>query len=173
MGEKITEKAGEMIGKAHAAAATLKGDTGIFRKLQEEHAEVSTLMKRVATSSDPETRRDLFPKIRRELLAHAEAEEKEFYPILEQRPETQALAKQARNEHAEVELMLDQLVGMDASSDAWVDVFDRLMKSVEQHVQEEEHEIFPKAKPFFDDTQANQVEKVYMERKREAMQHFA
>jgi len=155
----------EVIGKVAAKMKGL-GSSGIYKRLKEDHGEVSALMKRVAASSDPDTRRKFFPKVRESLLAHSKAEDKEFYAPLFDQPETRGLIEHSRDDHDEIERLLDALSRMDAATDAWVEDFKRLMHAVEAHVKVEENEVFPKAAGIFSDNQAKEMERRFLEEKK-------
>lgn len=169
MSKKITETVGKAMGKAHAVAARVQGDRGIFSRLQEEHAEVSVLMKRVSTAADENTRRALFPKIRLELLAHANAEELELYSLLELHDETRGMANHAKEQHESVERLLLGLQETHFASSMWRETFQRLVRDVERHVVEEEHSIFPKAKVLLDRGQSQKAAEAYVAAKKRAM----
>lgn len=165
---KATEKASELAGKAKAGKAALSGDTGIFKRLQEEHTGVSTLMKRVSISNDPEVRHELFTKIRKELLAHAEGEEREFYSVLREYEATRDLATHGHAEHEELESILRELGQLDVASDRWLEKFHDLQRMVEHHIQDEEHQLFPKAQEVIEHDRAKKMEHRYAEAKQEA-----
>src|SRR5262245_17529982 len=74
MTSKIEEMAAKAVGVAKAAKATLEGFDGVFRHIVQEHGEVSALLMRLKLSSDPDTRRELWSDIRKELLSHEQAE---------------------------------------------------------------------------------------------------
>lgn len=156
-----SEIAGQLFGKARGAAkAIIEGRGGIFRRLAEEHGEVNALMQRVmASSADSDARRELFPKIREELIAHAEAEQAEFYAKLNQFDKTRDLMPQSEDEHAEIERMLDELQASDSSQPIWMDTFKQLVHKVTTHVDREENEIFPRADEVLSEDQANDIEK--------------
>jgi hemerythrin superfamily protein len=149
-------------GAAKGAAKALAGYPGIFHHLAGEHAEVSTLMKRVANaSSGSSDREELFAEIRKNLLAHARGEEQEFYPELRKFPEIEPLVSECLREHKRIEEYLDQLHGADKSSDAWQRRFEDMMAAVETHVEREEKELFPKARDLLDRQVAKDMEKRY------------
>jgi len=50
------ELASKAMGAMKVGKATIEGLTGIFRKLAQEHGEVSALLMRVKSSSDPQVR---------------------------------------------------------------------------------------------------------------------
>ena len=157
-GSKMGSKA---VGAAKGAAKALAGYPGIFRHLAGEHAEVSTLMRRVAGSSAASERNELFTEIRKNLLAHARGEEQEFYPELRKFPEIEPLVTECLREHKRIEEYLDQLNGADKSSEAWKNRFEEMMTAVETHVEREENELFPKAKDLVDKGVAKDMEERY------------
>ena len=153
---------GKAAGMAKSAAKALAGYPGIFHHLAGEHAEVATLMKRVAGSgSDSSAREEVFAEIRKNLLAHAKGEEQEFYPELRKFPEIEPLVTECLREHKRIEEYIDQLHGADKSSDAWMNRFEEMMKAVETHVKREEKELFPKAKDLLDRQVAKDMESRY------------
>lgn len=165
-----SEAAGGLFGRLRGLAKqVVEGFGGIYRQLAEEHGEVDALLKRMAGSSeDSDVRRDLFPKMRNQLLAHAKGEERTFYPVLQEHEETRALAERAISDHKEIEKMLDELHSSDPATPAWTSRFEQLQKAVESHVELEENEIFPKAKEIIGKDEAQEMQARYdSERKTE------
>lgn len=156
---KGTEAAGTAAGMAKGAAKALQGYPGVFRHLASEHAEVATLMKRIAKSDDE--RRELFQELRRNLLAHAHAEEQEFYPQLERYTELAPLVARCKEDHKDVEHKLERLASSDMSADSWLQAFKQMQQAVEAHVEREEKELFPQARDLLSSDQAKQMEEQY------------
>lgn len=147
MAKSMSEKAAKAVGAVRGfAKGTMTGYTGIFQTLIKEHGEVSALMGRVLASHDAQTQRELFTAIRAELLSHAEAEEQEFYAVLLRRPTTREMAEQSLRDHKTLEDVLIEMAAMDPEEPAWSVRFRALKDIVDQHVQEEEKELFPRAK---------------------------
>lgn len=144
---RATKAAAKVAGKTHGAIKALEGYGKIFHHLAAEHAELATLMKRIASSADDSDVRDeLFPEVRTNLLAHAHAEESEFYPVLERYPELETLVSHCREDHEEIDARLDEVEAAGSTkSAAWLGRFKRLMEAVTHHVQREEQELFPAA----------------------------
>lgn len=157
-GSKFTS---QVAGAGKGAMKALEGYSGIFHHLAGEHAEVSVLMKKVAGTTDAQEREKLFPEIRRNLLAHAQGEEEEFYPILREYPELQGSVDRCLAEHEEIETQLEALNSGDKSSRDWLDRFERLMGAVESHVEHEEQELFPRANDLLESQQAKDMEERY------------
>jgi len=116
--------------------------------LKKDHEKASTLMKKIADSSEGavKTREQNFEKLKSELQAHTAAEEEILYPALQEHEETRAIALEAIEEHKLVEQLLDELEAMDVSSEEWTAKFTVLKENVEHHVEEEEDEMFKQAR---------------------------
>jgi hemerythrin superfamily protein len=155
IGSKI---AGKAAGAGKQAMEALAGYPGVFHHLAAEHAEVSILMMRIANSSEESSvRSELFPDLRRKLLAHAHAEEEEFYPQLRQLPELADLVERSLQEHKQIETQLDELEAGDKSSESWTKRFEETMHAVQRHVDLEEDQVFPKAKDLLIGEQADEM----------------
>jgi len=133
------------MGAAKDVKAGLKGLTGVFMHLMEEHGKVSALIKRVSMSTDDEVRAKLYPMIRMELLAHEKGEVEAVYPMLAEFPETAAIASEHRNQASELEAAIIELDALAVSSPSWAPAFERLAKLVTDHVNLEEGSYFPRA----------------------------
>lgn len=151
MANKVEHVASKVLGGAKAAKATLEGLTGVFRHLEKEHGEVSALLMRLKASSDPGTRRELLPKIRRELLAHERAEIAELYPALRSNPQTEAMADAHDADAERLDSAVEALTAVAVDSPHWPAALDTLIERVQHHVHEEEREYFPTAQRVFKD----------------------
>lgn len=157
-----SKAASKVAGKAKGATKALAGYPGIFHHLAEEHGEVSALMARVVSSADDsEVREELFPRIRKSLLAHARAEEQEFYPVLQEFPELGELVTECIDEHHKVERYLEQLASGNKETKTWREVFETLQNAVTTHVEREEEELFPKARDCLSAEQATEMQERY------------
>jgi hemerythrin superfamily protein len=149
--EKIASKA---MGGMKAAKATIEGLSGVFRHLAQEHGEVTALLLRVKMSSDPKVRIELFPTIRKELLGHERCELDVVYPAMEPHAELQQMVAQHRQEAAELEKLLEQLVALDYRDEAWMTTFASMVDTIQRHTQEEENQIFPAAQRVLGDEES-------------------
>ncbi len=161
-----TDVIGKVMGKMKGVRQEMTGGTGIFARLSTEHGEISTMIRRVAASGKHSKVRDeLFPEIRRQLLAHAHAEEKEVYSVFRNIPELSDRMTQSADEHHEIERMLDELGTMNKADDGWIEKFRGLMGLVQRHVMEEEMQIFPKAKDALGRERSQELERIYLKTK--------
>jgi len=131
------------MGAAKKAKGTLEGLTGIFKTLMEEHGQVSALLLRVKASDDPETRQRLWSTIRRELLAHEQGELAIVYPMYSQYPAISNLAVEHNRQATELSGLIESINLINVADPAWEAMFDDLVKLVQDHVSQEESEIFP------------------------------
>ena len=161
--EQIASKA---MGAMKAAKATVKGLGGVFRKLSQEHGEVTALLVRVKKSTDVEVRRHLFPDIRRDLLAHEKGETEVVYPAFRRYPELVQIADAHQKEADQMEQIIEELSSIDYADAAWGRMFDRLADLVMQHANQEENEYFPKASRVMVDGEPDVLEKQYLDTKR-------
>ena len=158
---KLTELASKAVGIARAASATLAGYRGIFRTLKREHGEVSVLMMRIATEREGADRAQLFPLIVRELLAHAQAEDAEFYTILADHESTRGMVMQLEADHERIEMLLDELATIPTNASGWLLRFRELQRAVQEHVDQEENQVFPRARHILSPEMAEEIDHRY------------
>jgi hypothetical protein len=165
----IRETRAKAAGAIRKVGAVLKGDVGIVQRLKEEHGELTSLMHQVsAAGAGPEAvevRRALFPKIRRELISHGRAEERELYLVLELFDDTREIAERCGDEHAAVEQLVEHLAQMSMEPSSWFDVFEQVRMRVEHHIEEEESKVFAILDERLDPVRAALVERRYADEK--------
>lgn len=136
------EVAAKVMGKAKVAKGTIEGLSGIFTTLMEEHGQVAALMMRLKGSSDVGLRRELWPKIRAELLSHEQGELLVLYPVYRAHPELAQIAAEHERDATELTSLIDELAATDIAQPLWADRFSALVQTVQQHVKKEEREFF-------------------------------
>ena len=162
MANKSSKAAAEVAGKTKAAGKAMKGEVGVLKHLAGEHGKAASLMQRIAKSSeDSDARQKGFDELKIELLAHAKAEEKVFYPALKKHPELSDLVAKSLDQHQKVEQKLEKLSSGNRSTKTWHQEFERMKNAVEQHVELEEKQIFPLAKDLFTKDQLEELEERY------------
>jgi len=146
--------ASKAMGAIKDVKATFKGLTGVFKHLMEEHGKVAALLKRVKGSSDVQLRSELYPDIRKELLAHEKGEMAVVYPVLAEFAETEGITAQHNIEARELESAIAAVDALAFDDPSWEPAFTRLAELVEQHVDEEESDFFPKAQSVIGENEA-------------------
>lgn len=144
----------------------------IFEALREDHDTQRTLIDiLVKTEGDSDGRNELFAKLRKELSAHAGAEERFFYVPLMEADLTQEAARHSVAEHKELDDLVEKLEGYDMSGPQWVQTARELRDRLLHHLDEEEKEVFPVAGKALAETEKTTLASAYaddMERRRSA-----
>jgi hemerythrin-like domain-containing protein len=145
MANRMEEIGKKGAGQLKGAIAALKGETGIFRTLVQQHGEVSVMLKRLKGTDDANKRLELWAELRSELLSHDRAETRVLYPELKNIEKTKLMAEQHDQEASQLEALIFKLDGIDTGSDEWPVQINALMDLVSHHIDEEEKEWFPEA----------------------------
>jgi hemerythrin-like domain-containing protein len=115
----------------------------IFEALTADHDTQRTLIDLITkTSGASDGRRELYDRLKRELDAHAGAEERYFYIPLMEHDLTQDKARHSVAEHKELDDFLEQLDGYDMSGPQWLPTAEQLAHRLIHHLDEEEREVF-------------------------------
>jgi hemerythrin-like domain-containing protein len=119
-----------------------------FTLLKEDHKKVAGILEEIdaTTERGVKTREDLFTQLKTELDIHAEIEETIFYPALEKHGETRDITLEGIEEHRIVKELLAELDSMAKDDEIWTAKMTVLKENVEHHVEEEESEMFSKAR---------------------------
>jgi hemerythrin superfamily protein len=128
-----------------------------FELLKNDHAKVSSLFDRIEPATDATTRQQLFTQLKQELDLHAHLEETILYPALKGAAETRDITEEAYEEHQEVKDLLAELEATPADSEEWSDMIMELRENVEHHVEEEEGEMFVKAREVLSEQEINEI----------------
>ncbi|MFL6253707.1 MAG: hemerythrin domain-containing protein, partial [Pyrinomonadaceae bacterium] len=77
---------------------------------------------------------------------HAKIEESIFYPAIKQAAETREIVLEGFEEHHVIKMLLNELDSMPVDTEQWAAKLKVLKENVEHHVEEEEQEMFQKAR---------------------------
>ena len=135
----------------------------IYEALKSDHEKVKKLLIKLVSSSEAGTPewKSLVSEIRDELIPHSRAEEAVFYNSLRESDQTAELARHAYMEHMEAESILRALQVMSAVDVNWKALALKLKTDLENHVAEEEGEMFTAAKKIFTHDDAIAMEKAF------------
>jgi len=115
-----------------------------FELLKNDHKKVADLFGRIEKASG-KAKSSLFKQIHNELEIHTQIEEDIFYPALRNPKETRDITLESLEEHRVVKDLLAELAG-GKPNDKWDAKLTVLKENVEHHVDEEENDMFGKAK---------------------------
>lgn len=117
----------------------------IVSLLTQQHEKVKSLFRAIEAAPDRESAESLLVEIIDALQLHATIEERIFYPELRKAMGEDEPVDHALEEHAEVKNLIEQIFA-DPPEPELRTIVKTLIAAVEQHVMEEETELFPAAK---------------------------
>lgn len=119
-----------------------------FSLLKSDHEKVAGILDRLEATTERalKTREDLFAQLKTELDIHAHIEETILYPVLEKAEESRDITLEAYEEHRLVKQLLGELEAAAKDDEQWTAKFTVLKENIEHHVEEEEGEMFKKAR---------------------------
>ena len=130
-----------------------------FQLLKEDHQKVSGIFQQLEPTTEraEKTRTELFAKLQEELDIHAKIEEAVFYPAIKQAAETREIVLEGFEEHHVVKMLLKELEAMPVDTEQWTAKLKVLQENVEHHVEEEEGEMFQKARDVLSEDDINRL----------------
>lgn len=114
--------------------------------------------------------KELYNKIRKELLSHAHAEQETVYRRLMENAEEKDPVREAIKEHETIENILSDMDNLDPGTDAWKQMVERLESEVKHHVDEEESTLFDHMKRLFTDEESENISEQFLEKKNEKLE---
>ncbi|KIN63237.1 Hemerythrin [Sulfitobacter noctilucicola] len=119
----------------------------IYEAIKADHDEHRTLLNTLAeTSGDSEERQKAWDSFYHDVKSHAAAEEETFYSKLISETWGQDAARHSVHEHQQLDDLMEELNEMDMSSPGWLTKFKTLKHDYEHHMDEEEDEVFTRAR---------------------------
>ena len=137
----------------------------IYQTLKNDHDAVQDLMQKLKKGQGPKADERSFATLKEELTLHSKAEETVFYTALRGHREAQELVQHATREHKQVEDMLEEMAELDSQSQEFHAKLEELRGAVEDHVEEEEGEIFETARKLFSDDEARRMDDAFQQEK--------
>jgi hemerythrin superfamily protein len=117
--------------------------------LTEDHNKVKKMFKefeKLCKKDDNEGKEQLATQICKELTVHAQLEEEIFYPVVREAIDDDDLMNEAVVEHTTAKDLIAQIQSMRVSDPMYDAVVKVLGEYINHHVEEEQNEIFPKAR---------------------------
>ncbi|MEO8274355.1 MAG: hemerythrin domain-containing protein [Chloroflexota bacterium] len=120
--------------------------------LKADHDKVKDLLADLESTTERgvKTRAELFATIKGELTIHEVIEEEIFYPALKSHPKAKDIVLEGYEEHHVVDLLMRELEDLDVTDESWGAKAIVMKENIEHHIEEEEGEMFTKARQVFD-----------------------
>lgn len=147
-----------------------KSDMNIQDVIRMDHSKVSILFTEIENSNDPKKIEEYFAQIYKDLSVHSEAEEQVVYPAVRAfYGDTQELY----DEQAEMKTMLAEIKSMNPSDSNFKAKVETLKNAVQEHVRQEEDEMFMAIRNNCSDAQREQLATKFKEAKAKLQQQMA
>jgi len=133
----------------------------IYDILQREHEEVGELFHQLEEAKGL-VALQLFAKLKLKLVPHARAEEAIVYPRLQKADETAEQVLESLEEHKQVDALIAELDASSPRDERWAAKMKVLADMVGHHVDEEEGELFPRARQILSDREAVELGEAFV-----------
>ena len=135
--------------------------------LENEHKHMRKLLDELEATTDRgfKIRSELFATIKGELTLHEVIEEEIFYPELKAHPRAKDIVLEGYQEHHVVDLLMAELERLDVRDESWGAKAKVMKENVEHHMEEEEGDMFLKARQVFDKAELDDLGRRMEERR--------
>lgn len=144
-------------------------DARIFQDLKADHDRHRAMLEELGNAPG-ERRAALFEDLRKELMAHAAAEEESLYATMLGCPDLRDEARHSVSEHKEVDDYLGELMELDAASSEWTETFEKMRHRYLHHIDEEEEDMFPEAAETLSEEAEARIARIFEDRKPKELQ---
>lgn len=116
--------------------------------LKEDHRRVEKLLEQIGGTSEADVtkRQDLYRQLADDMQAHEIIEEEILYPALKDHPKAREVVLEGYEEHHVIDLILDEMFEVPEDTEQWHAKLKVLHENLEHHIEEEEEEMFARAR---------------------------
>ena len=127
--------------------------------LTDDHRVVKKLLRELESTTDRgvKTREELFTRIKADLTVHEIIEEEIFYPALKEHPKAKDIVLEAYEEHNVVDTLMSELSSLPFDDERWGAKAKVMQENIEHHIEEEEGDMFKKARQVFDEAELEEL----------------
>ena len=154
---------------ARAKAPTTHAHPDAVSLLRADHKKMRQLLTDLKSAEKPGQRQRLLAQVKQELEVHTQIEEEIFYPAFRAAAQTkkdEQLFHEATAEHHAADLMLQEVGSADDATEEFPGRAKVLKEVVEHHAQEEETDMFPRARKLIGAAELRRLAEQMVERKR-------
>lgn len=141
--ERAATRAGR--GKGARGAAEAEAGPDALQFLEQQHREVERFIEQLKSARNSGQKERGLERVANALAAHTKLEETIFYPAVFG-TDTERLLRESVEEHLIAKRLLSDLMKMEPSDPQFMSKVTVLEEVVRQHVEEEEHELFPQVR---------------------------
>ncbi|MBY0502176.1 MAG: hemerythrin domain-containing protein [Alphaproteobacteria bacterium] len=147
----------------------MTNNKNILEILQNEHTQVLDLFSQIEKEKTLEKKQEIFKKIKTELDKHNHAEERTFYKKIKEESGQKLLITVGQEEHELAERFMDELEN-ESDEVKWLAKIQILKTLVEDHVSDEEEDIFEVAKQIYNVKELEMIGEEFLAEKKNIME---
>lgn len=137
---RVQDAVAALSGVIGGAVTRTKPDMNIAEILQMDHRKVDALFMEIEKTDDPQKLQEFFGQLYKDLTVHAEAEEEVVYPAVRS---YYSNTQELYSEQAQMKEMLADIKSTSTSSSEFKAKINNLKNAVQDHVRQEENDLFP------------------------------
>jgi len=160
----------KQVSKRERSHTRAKKET-LFDLLKKDHESVMDIFDQIDEEESTESLRGLFSQLQDELDEHMQLEEQFFYPALKENDDSREKILESYEQHQVVKTVLSQMQGVSPDDERWVAKIKVLSELVNQHMGEEEKEVFKMAKRLIEKEKLREIVGEIEKAKRELIWH--
>jgi iron-sulfur cluster repair protein YtfE (RIC family) len=154
-----------------------EGTMNAIQLLKSEHEKAKQAFEEIQAASANQ-RAPLWAKLEPELKVHEEMEEAALYgPVAQELGSTDQTLKEWHEHHheevTEAEALIQEIDGLDSTSDDWLEKVEELQEALEHHIEEEEGDIWPRIQQAWDQSKLESAGQQMETLKRQKMSRAA
>ena len=140
----------------------------IYDAIKADHDEHRALLDTIAgTTGASDERRQAWTAFYNDVKSHAAAEEETFYSKLISKTWGQDAARHSVHEHQQLDDLMEELNEMDMGHGSWLEKFKTLQHDYNHHMDEEENEVFTRAREVISEDEIKGYGDRFLARKKE------
>ena len=128
-----------------------------IESLEKDHARIRSLFSDLESTDEPQELQDYFEKLGNILTIHAEAEEQVLYPEARNCEGTDELIDKGHQEHEKGDEMVLAIKSINPNESEFKEKVKQLQDFMLKHLDEEEHELFPRVRQGMDDQKLEEL----------------
>jgi len=145
--------------------------------LKNEHEKAKRAFGEIQAAS-ADQRAQLWAKLEPELKVHEQMEEAALYgPVASEVGSNDETLREWQQHHhdevTEAEALIQEISGIDSTTDEWIEKVDELQETLEHHIQEEEGDIWPRIRRVWGESKLEHAGEQMAILKRQKMPHAA
>jgi len=167
---RVQDAMAAMSGIIGGAVTRTKDEMNITEIISMDHRKVDTLFMEIEKTEDPQKLQEFFGQLYKDLRVHSEAEEQIVYPAVRS---YYGNTQELYDEQAQMKQMLAHIKALNPSASDFKEQLKQLKAAVQDHVRQEENDMFPHIRRNLSEAQMEQMATQFKAAKSSIQQEMA